>query len=112
MLRITVSRSAAAAKEYYIKGLIRAAEYYLHGQGITGWWGGKTAGQLGLVGEVEKEDFFALLDNTYPESHPQAGETLTVRQKADRRPGVDVTVNAPKGFSVMREWLLEHRPEA
>jgi conjugative relaxase-like TrwC/TraI family protein len=106
MLRMTVSTSAAAAKKYYTEGLTRTADYYLHGQGITGYWGGKTAEMLGLRGEVQKEDFYALLDNR----HPETGKTLTARQKQDRRPGVDFTFNAPKGFSVLREWLREQRP--
>jgi conjugative relaxase-like TrwC/TraI family protein len=107
MLRLKISDSAAAAKQYYTEGLTRAADYYLHGQGITGQWCGVAAAQLGLSGEVKKEDFFALLDNIYPEHHPQAGETLTARQKKNRRPGGDLTFNAPKGFSVLRQWTQD-----
>jgi hypothetical protein len=56
---------------------------------------------ISLQGEVQKEDFFALLDNTYPET----GEKLTVRQKTNRRPGGELNFNVPKGFSVLRRWL-------
>ena len=105
MLRITVSTSAAAAKQYYTEGLTRAADYYLDGQATSGQWCGKAAAMLGLTGEVNKSDFFALLDNT----HPGTGGTLTARQKTNRRPGADFTFNAPKGFSVLREWTDDSR---
>jgi conjugative relaxase-like TrwC/TraI family protein len=108
MLRLKISKSAAA-KKYFTEGLTRIADYYLRGQGIVGeWLDGETAQRLGLEGEVKKEDFFALLDNT----HPETGEKLTVRQKKNRRPGGELNFNLPKGFSVLRQRPQERQPEA
>ena len=76
MLRITESQNAAAAKQYFGKGLIRS-DYYMDGQEIAGEWGGKTAERLGLSGQVNQQDYFAVVDNL----HPQTGEQLTPRPK-------------------------------
>ena len=96
MLRITTSRSAAAAQAYYTAGLTRQ-DYYTQGQEITGHWHGTAALRLGLAGEVTQEQFFALAENR----HPETGETLTVRQKTERRAGYDFTFSAPKSVGLL-----------
>ena len=98
MLRARTIRSATNAKNYYVSGLSRA-DYYTadQGQEVVGQWHGKGAFLVGLQGDVRQEQFFALADN----EHPTRGGTLTVRQKDNRRVGVDFTFNAPKSVSLL-----------
>ena len=96
MLRITVSTSAAAAQRYYTAGLARQ-DYYSEGQEVAGVFRGRAAERLKLPREVSPEAFTALSEN----KDPATGETLTVRQKAQRRAGYDFTFCAPKGPSLI-----------
>jgi conjugative relaxase-like TrwC/TraI family protein len=96
MLRMTASKSAAAAQAYYTQGLTRQ-DYYSEGQDITGQWHGRAAAMLGLSGDVDEHAFAALTENR----HPLTEKTLTARQKDGRRVGYDFTFNAPKGVSLL-----------
>lgn len=98
MLRARTISSAKDAKNYYVAGLSRG-DYYTtdQGQEVVGQWHGKGAFLLGLQGDVRQEQFFALADN----EHPTRGGTLTVRQKENRRVGMDFTFNAPKSVSLL-----------
>jgi len=98
MLRITPSTSAQGAKEYFTQSLTRS-DYYIDGQEVVGRWGGKAAERLGLRGEVDAKSYFALCDN----SNPETGEQLTPRNKDNRRVGFDFTFSAPKSVSVLYE---------
>jgi len=104
MLRITESKNAEAAKQYFGKGMVRS-DYYIDGQEIAGKWGGKTAERLGLTGQVTQPDYFAVVDNF----HPRTAEQLTPRQKDNRRAGYDFTFSAPKSVSVMYELSGDER---
>jgi conjugative relaxase-like TrwC/TraI family protein len=104
MLRVTESKNAAAAKQYFGKSMVRS-DYYSEGQEIAGLWGGKAAERLGLSGQVDQESYFALCDNL----HPKTGEKLTPRQKENRRAGYDFTFSAPKSVSVKYELSGDER---
>ena len=104
MLRVTESKNADAAKQYFGKSMVRS-DYYSEGQEVAGLWGGKAAERLGLCGQVDQESYFALCDNL----HPSSGEQLTPRQKANRRAGYDFTFSAPKSVSVMYELSGDER---
>jgi conjugative relaxase-like TrwC/TraI family protein len=104
MLRVTESKNAEAAKQYFGKSMVRS-DYYSEGQEIAGLWGGKAAERLGLSGQVDQESYFALCDNRNPET----GESLTPRQKTNRRAGYDFTFSAPKSVSVMYELSGDER---
>jgi conjugative relaxase-like TrwC/TraI family protein len=104
MLRITESKNAEAAKQYFGKGLVRS-DYYIDGQEIPGVWGGKAAGRLGLTGQVDQASYFALVDNL----HPATGEKLSPRQKDNRRAGYDFTFSAPKSLSMLYEMSQDPR---
>jgi len=104
MLRITPSVSAAAAKKYFGESLTRS-DYYIDGQEVAGGWHGKAAQRLGLSGEVQDRDYFALCDNL----HPESGEKLTPRNKDNRRVGFDFTFSAPKSVSVLYELSKDER---
>ena len=92
MLRIHASTAAAQAKTYFAQG-----DYLLEGQELPGLWHGRAAERLGLAGTIDASDWAALCDN----QHPATGETLTVRQKANRRVGYDFTFSAPKSVSLL-----------
>jgi conjugative relaxase-like TrwC/TraI family protein len=104
MLRVTESKNAAAAKQYFGKSMVRS-DYYSEGQEIAGLWGGKAAERLGLSGQVDQESYFALCDNL----HPETREKLTPRQKENRRAGYDFTFSAPKSVSVKYELSGDER---
>lgn len=104
MLRVTESKNAAAAKQYFGKSMVRS-DYYSEGQEIAGLWGGLAAERLGLSGQVDQESYFALCDNLDPKS----GEKLSPRQKDNRRAGYDFTFSAPKSVSVLYELSGDER---
>ena len=104
MLRVTESKNAAAAKQYFGKSMVRS-DYYSEGQEIAGLWGGIGAERLGLSGPVDQESYFALCDNL----NPKTGEKLTPRQKENRRAGYDFTFSAPKSVSVRYELSGDER---
>jgi conjugative relaxase-like TrwC/TraI family protein len=104
MLRVTESKNAEAAKQYFGKSMVRS-DYYSEGQEIVGSRGGKTAAMLGLSDRVDQESYFALCDNI----NPKTGEQLTPRQKTNRRAGYDFTFSAPKSVSVMYELSGDER---
>ena len=95
MLRITVNKSAVAAKSYFEEGL-STQDYYTGKNEITGRWGGKVVQKLGLSSEISKDDFDKLCDNI----NPATGENLTQRTNAERRVGYDFTFNASKSVSI------------
>lgn len=92
MIRVTQQDSASGAKRYYA-----TADYYSEGQELIGSWGGKGAERLGLSGTVGKEAFERLCDNL----HPQTGQQLTVRTRAERTVGYDFTFSVPKSVSLL-----------
>ena len=56
MLRITVSKHAAAAAKYFEEGLSKQ-DYYSEKGEVNGKWHGRLAQRLELSGEVTKSDF-------------------------------------------------------
>ncbi len=94
MLRITKSRSATAAKQYF-RTELRATDYYLEGREVGANWCGLGAQRLGLPEVVTNHDFEQLLMNRTPE-----GQKLTPRDGKNRIPMFDLTFNAPKGVSM------------
>ena len=90
-MRITQHDSAKGAKNYY-----EVSDYFEAGpEELKGTYLGKTAEHLGLTGTVDKETFERMVDNL----HPQTGERLRPRTR-DKRNGYDITLSAPKSFSV------------
>lgn len=97
---VSALTSSAQAGSYY-----EADDYYA-GDGLSpSAWQGKGAQDLGLSGEINREQFRNLLDGKV------AGQQLgTMRHgKIDHRPGWDVTLSAPKSVSIMAEVAGDRR---
>jgi conjugative relaxase-like TrwC/TraI family protein len=90
MHSIASVRSAGGAASYFAKDDYYTAE---HSSEATGW-GGKGAEELGLSGNVTKEDFENILNGKLPDS-------TMVNQTAKRTTGIDMTFSMPKSASVM-----------
>jgi TrwC relaxase len=103
MLRITNALSSKAATRYYNTSLAQA-DYYAE---EPGFWGGKGAQRLGLVGQVTREQFGAIAENRDPRNR----ERLTVRTKDDRRAGYDFTFSVPKSVSLYVAMSGDRRVE-
>lgn len=98
---ISALTSSAQASSYY-----EADDYYADGGLCPSEWQGQGAKQLGLSGEVGREQFRALLDGKLPNGQ-QLG---TIRSgKLEHRPGWDVTMSAPKSVSIMAEVAGDRR---
>lgn len=96
MLRITANKSASGALKYFDEGLTKS-DYYAEKGEIIGKWGGKSAKDLGLSGEVNKAQFESLCYN----KNPETGEQLTARNNENRRVGYDFTFDVPKSVSII-----------
>ncbi|MEG3143525.1 MobF family relaxase [Sphingomonas sp. RT2P30] len=92
--------SSAQASSYY-----EADDYYAEGGLSPSEWHGQGAEELGLSGEVDRDQFRELLDGRIGEQ--QLG---TFRDgQLEHRPGWDVTLSAPKSVSIMAEVAGDRR---
>jgi len=95
MLRIVQSTNAQQAKSYYTN--LTRDDYYMDGQERAGNWHGRGGELLGLSGEIKKDDFFRLCEN----SRPRTGKPLTANTVDGRRVGYDFVFDVPKSVSVI-----------
>ena len=97
---VSALTSSGQAASYY-----EADDYYSEGGLSPSEWEGKGAEELGLSGEVDRDQFRALLEGQV------AGQQLgTVRDgQLEHRPGWDVTLSAPKSVSIMAEVAGDRR---
>ena len=92
--------SASQAASYY-----EADDYYAEGGLAPSEWLGEGASELGLTGEVDREQFRELL-----EGHVDGEQLGTTRDgKIEHRPGWDITLSAPKSVSIMAEVAGDKR---
>ncbi|WP_340266964.1 MobF family relaxase [Sphingobium mellinum] len=97
---VSALTSSAQASSYY-----EVDDYYAEGGLSPSQWQGKGAEALGLTGEVDRDQFRALLDGRIDDQ--QLG---TVRDgQVEHRPGWDVTLSAPKSVSIMAEVAGDRR---
>src|SRR5437773_761582 len=108
MFTAVAHKSLAGAEGYFAEHLSQN-DYYSAGEIRPGQWIGIGADRLGLSAghEVSREQFCALCENR----HPQTGERLTQRQKAQdqRRVFFDFTCSAPKSVSILAVTLDDQR---
>lgn len=97
---VSALTSSAQASSYY-----EADDYYAEGGLSPSEWHGKGAEELGLSGDVDRDQFRELLDGKIGEQ--QLG---TIRDgQLEHRPGWDVTLSAPKSVSIMAEVAGDRR---
>jgi conjugative relaxase-like TrwC/TraI family protein len=99
MLSISSARTAEGATSYYtsLEADAKGAPGEYYAKEGAGYWMGKGAQTLGLVGEVTREDFKHLAQG-YDPTH---GDALAQNAgDPDRRAGWDLTFSAPKSVSV------------
>ena len=97
---VSALSSAGQAASYY-----EADDYYAEGGLAPSEWFGEAAGALGLEGEVDREQFAALLEGQV--GGKQLGTTRDGR--TEHRPGWDITLSAPKSVSIMAEVAGDKR---
>jgi len=97
---VSALSSAGQAASYY-----EADDYYDEGGLAPSEWFGEAAKALNLQGEVDRENFAAILEGRI------AGKQLgTIREsKIEHRPGWDITFSAPKSVSIMAEVAGDKR---
>lgn len=92
--------AAAAAVAEYLKALRNAKGigYYSEKGGAPSRWLGEGAKRLGLEGQVDEKALTELLQGRLPD-----GTDISDRggRKASRRMGTDLTISAPKSFSML-----------
>ncbi|MEP7348485.1 MAG: MobF family relaxase [Sphingorhabdus sp.] len=97
---VSALTSSGQAASYY-----EADDYYA-GDGLSpSEWQGKGAEDLGLSGDVDREQFRDLLDGKV--ANQQLGTTRD--GQLEHRPGWDVTLSAPKSVSIMAEVAGDRR---
>lgn len=97
---VSALTSAGQAASYY-----EADDYYAEGGLAPSEWFGEAAGALRLEGEVDREQFAALLEGQV--GGKQLGTTRD--GKIEHRPGWDITFSAPKSVSIMAEVAGDKR---
>lgn len=97
---------AGAALQYFSKD-----NYYTQNQGLDhSEWFGNGAKILDLVGQINREPFFTILNGKI------AGQELgkwvhnekTGEKEREHRPGIDITFSAPKSVSILAEIQGQH----
>ena len=97
---VSALTSSSQAASYY-----EADDYYA-GDGLSpSEWQGKGADELGLSGDIDRDQFRDLLDGKVADQ--QLGTTRG--GQLEHRPGWDVTLSAPKSVSIMAEVAGDRR---
>jgi conjugative relaxase-like TrwC/TraI family protein len=88
----------STAAEQYFREHYSQDDYYTQGQTCLGQWVGKGAAALGLIGDVSRDDFSALLQGI----HPRSGAVLVPAAGHNGRhaAGWDSVFSAPKSVSI------------
>lgn len=97
---VSALSSAGQAASYY-----EADDYYDEGGLAPSEWFGAAASNLALEGEVDREQFAALLEGRV--DGEQRGTTRD--GKVEHRPGWDINLSAPKSVSIMAEVAGDKR---
>jgi conjugative relaxase-like TrwC/TraI family protein len=89
---------SAAQTEHYFDEHYSVDDYYTQGQSCIGQWIGKGPADLGLAGDVARDDFSALLQGINPRSGAVFIPAATHNQ--EHRAGWDSVFSAPKTVSI------------
>jgi conjugative relaxase-like TrwC/TraI family protein len=98
MMSMSPGALNSAAAETYFKEHYSQDDYYTQGQACVGQWIGKGAMELGLTGDVSRDDFSALLQGI----HPHDGRVLVpaASHNGQHAAGWDSVYSAPKSVSI------------
>src|ERR671910_2101749 len=95
---VSIGKLGKGQEIYYLDSVAGGADDYYSGEGeAPGRWTGSGSAELGLEGQVEREQLAAVLTARDPRNHA----TLPRFVRRDRVPGFDVTFSAPKSVSVL-----------
>jgi conjugative relaxase-like TrwC/TraI family protein len=97
MMSMSPGALNAGTAERYFEEHYSQDDYYTQGQTCVGQWIGQGAAELGLSGEVSRDDFSALLQGL----HPHDGSILVpVHANGRHAAGWDSVFSAPKSISI------------
>lgn len=107
---LNIGRLSPGAADYYVGEVATSAEDYYVGRGESpGRWVGSLAASLGLDGQVEPEQFRAVLDGRHPFTGEQLAPHRDRRESSSRGPGreqgslfEDDTVDVARAASRLR----------
>jgi conjugative relaxase-like TrwC/TraI family protein len=107
MLAMSGGALSSGQAERYFEEYYSHDDYYTQGQTTVGRWVGKGAADLGLIGEVSRDDFSPLLQGI----HPHSGAVLVpaATQNGRHAAGWDGTFSAPKSVSLQALIGGDHR---
>jgi conjugative relaxase-like TrwC/TraI family protein len=92
MLNSSKAMPASAVREYF------PDNYFINEQNVPGIWGGELMKEWGLKGKVVgKQAFDRLTDGC----DPLTGADITQERRENRRAANDITISAPKDFSLI-----------
>ncbi len=102
---MSVGKVSVGQESYYLTAVAQGAEDYYSERGeVPGRWVGRVAGELGLAGEVDDDDFRTVLSG----ADPSTGVRL--RRGNARVCAFDLTLSSPKSVSVL--WALGDKDTA
>jgi conjugative relaxase-like TrwC/TraI family protein len=95
---LSIGKIRAGQETYYSRQVAAGRDDYYSGKGeAPGEWAGRGAADLGLSGEVDSDDFRALMGAT----DPSDGAALTGTRGGSTVAAFDLTFSAPKSVSVL-----------
>src|SRR5919106_2961426 len=95
---VSIGKLGKGQEGYYLDSVAGGADDYYSGEGeAPGRWTGSGPAELGLEGQVEREQLGAVL----AARDPRTNAALPRFVRRDRVPGFDVTFSAPKSVSVL-----------
>src|SRR5438477_85651 len=95
---LSIGPMGFGSDEYYL--FLAQEDYYLNDGEPPGRWWGVGAAQLGMQGQVTKDQLALLMNGFSPEGEPLVQNAGS----SDRRPGFDLTFSAPKSVSAL--WAI------
>jgi conjugative relaxase-like TrwC/TraI family protein len=98
MMSMSPGALNSTAAEQYFQEHYSQDDYYTQGQTCIGKWVGQGAAGLGLIGDVSRDDFSALLQGI----HPRTGAVLVpaAGHNGQHAAGWDSVFSAPKSVSI------------
>jgi conjugative relaxase-like TrwC/TraI family protein len=107
MMSMSPGALNSGAAERYFEEHYSQDDYYTQGHTCVGQWIGKGAGELGLRGDVSRDDFSALLQGI----HPNSGTVLVpaAAHNGQHAAGWDSVFSAPKSVSIQALIGADHR---